>query len=107
MIDVTGAWAVKAGGDGLGKWREAGHSADAKAKVKWASYEGALDRQKMGGKGWLVKGKGVLMPGVTWYCYTNSSHDDILSPGSCSSHGPSKASNDNYWRRLQQALVSN
>ena len=51
MIDVTGAWAVKEGGDGLGKWREVGHSANVKAKGKWTCYEGALERQKKGGEG--------------------------------------------------------
>ena len=41
------------------KWREPGHSANVKAQKKWKSYEGARRRQKEGGKGWLVKGKGT------------------------------------------------
>ena len=51
---------LREGGDGLGKWRVAGHSADVKAKEKWTSYRGALKRQKEGVLGWLVKGKAKL-----------------------------------------------
>ena len=53
VIDVVGAWAVQPGG-ARGAWRRAGHSADGKALFKWGSYNGALERQKSGDRGWLA-----------------------------------------------------
>ena len=41
-------------GGARGAWRRAGHSADGKALFKWRSYNGALERQKSGDRGWLA-----------------------------------------------------
>ena len=57
VIDVVGAWAVRAGGEEEGGSRAPGHAASGKERGKQLSYRGAMKRQEDGGHGWLVKGK--------------------------------------------------